>query len=198
MLQTLLFVTVVLYGVLLAFLWGWSILHAYTTPKEAFSRRGLWTLSLLINPAATMWYWYIWRRWAFWALFAPALAFMTFIRPTLESLIQAFVARDLANRFVDLGTIFLDRILFLIPLPILVPLAVFPFLQRLAALAHLGGNDQLTASDRNDQAISFALPFVGFGAAMAYCYKWRRGWALLGLCWFTLLSGVLWSFLRYV
>lgn len=194
MLQTVMFVAVLLYSALLGALWVWAISHAYGTPKEDVSRRGLWVLALLVNPFATMWYWYIWRRWAFWALFAPTLAFLLSIRPTLESIIYAFAVRDLADRFVLLGTLFLERILDVIPLPILLPLVVFPFLHRLAALAHLGGNSELKAPDRNDMAISFALPLVGFGAAMAYCFKWRRGWALAGLVWFVLFAGVIGAF----
>jgi hypothetical protein len=190
MLLTAIFVAVLAYGALLIGLWGWGIVHAYSTPKEAWSRRALWVLALVVNPFATMWYWYIWRRWAFWILFAPAIAFLTFIRPVLESVIRAFAVRDIADRFVVLATIFLESVLDVIPLPILLPLIVFPFLHRLAALAHLGGNSDLRAPDRNDMAISFALPLVGFGAAMAYCFKWRRGWALAGLMWFVLFAAV--------
>ena len=198
MIQTILFFLVILYGALLIALTGWAIYHAATTPKEEASRRALWVMALIINPMATMWYWYIWRRWAFWALFGPALAFLLFIRPTLDGIIQAFTARDIANRFVSLGTWFLDGVLEVIPLPILLPLLVVPFLHQLAALAHLGGNSDLKASDRNDMAISFALPIVGFGASQAYCFKWRRGWALVGLAWFILFAGVIGAFISKV
>jgi hypothetical protein len=198
MLLTLLFLALILYGVLLALLWGWSVFHAYTTPKSAFSRRGLWTLALIINPLASMWYWYVWKRWAFWALFAPAVLFTAFLPFTLEGLIRTFTARDIADRFVNVSTAILENVIDAIPLTVLIPLVVFPFILRLATLAHLGGSRELDAPDRNDYAVTFALPFFGYGAAMAYALKWRRGWALAGLCWFVLASGVCWSFIRYI
>lgn len=194
----LLFLALVIYGIFLAFMWGWSLIHAYTTPKVAFSRRGLWTIALLINPLASMWYWYIWKRWAFWAIFAPVILFSTFLPFALEGLIRTFIARDIADRFVTISTTILENIIEAIPLPILIPLVVFPFILRLAALAHLGGSKELEAPDRNDYAVAFALPLFGYGAAMAYAFKWRRGWALAGLCWFLLASGVVWSFVRYI
>jgi hypothetical protein len=194
----LLFLALVLYGVLLALLWGWSLIHAFTTPKVDFSRRGLWTLALAINPLASMWYWYIWKRWAFWALFAPVILFSAFLPFALEGLIRTFIARDIADRFVNISTTILENVIEAIPLPILIPLVVFPFILRLAALAHLGGSKELDAQDRNDYAVTFALPLFGYGAAMAYALKWRRGWAIAGLCWFLLASGVVWSFARYI
>lgn len=198
MLHGLLFLALVLYGVVLAFLWGWSLIHAFMTPKIDFSRRGLWSVALIINPLASMWYWYIWKRWAFWTLFAPVLIFSIFLPQLLEAVLRTLTMRDLADRFVDIMTAILENIISAIPIPILVPLVVFPFILRLAALAHLGGNTDLEPADRNDQAVTFALPLFGYGAAMVYCFKWRRGWALAGLVWFLLVSGVVWSFLRYL
>ncbi len=198
MYYNLLFLALVIYGVFFAFLWGWSLIHAYTTPKIAFSRRGLWTLAIIINPLASMWYWYIWKRWAFWAIFGPVILFSAFLPFALEGLIRTFIARDIAVRFVNISTTILEDIITAIPLPILIPLVVFPFILRLATLAHLGGSKDLDASDRNDYAVAFALPLFGYGAAMAYAFKWRRGWTLAGLCWFLLASGVVWSFVRYI
>jgi hypothetical protein len=198
MLLTLLFLALILYGVLLALLWGWSVFHAYTTPKSAFSRRGLWTLALIVNPISCMWYWYVWKRWAFWALFAPAVVFLTFLPHALESAVKTFAIREIGDRFVSIATAILNNVIGAIPLPILIPLIVFPFILRLAALAHLGGNTDLEAADRNDHAIAFSLPLVGLGAAMLYCFKWRRAWALAGLGWFLLEGGVVWSFIRYI
>lgn len=195
---TFLFVAIVLYGVTFAFLWGWSVVHAILTPRVEWGRRGLWTAAMVVNPMSAMWYWYVWKRWAFWVLFAPALAFMATLPFALEQMIRAFTARDVADRFVTLGTLFLNNVLDAIPLPILIPLAVLPFILRLAALAHLGANKDLTAPDRNDQAIAFALPLFGFGAALTYCFKWRRAWAALGLAWFVLGTGTIWSFIRYI
>ena len=198
MLLSLLFLALILYGILLAVLWGWSIFHAYTTPKVPHARRGLWTLALIINPLAAMWYWYVWRRWAFWSLFVPAIVFATLLPYALESVVKTFAIREIGERFVNIATALLTNIIDVIPLPILVPLVVFPFIIRLAALVHLGGNTDLEAADRNDHAIAFALPLVGLGAAMLYCFKWRRGWALAGLAWFLLEGGVIWSFVRYI
>ncbi|HWR00196.1 MAG TPA: hypothetical protein VN397_05145 [Candidatus Methylomirabilis sp.] len=195
---TLLFLAIVLYGVIFTLLWGWSVIHAILTPHVEWGRRGLWTAVIVINPVSAMWYWYVWKRWAFWVLFTPALAFMATLPFALEQMIRAFTARDVADRFVTIGTLFLTNVLGAIPLPVLLPLAAFPFVLRLAALAHLGGNRDLTAADRNDQAIAFALPLFGFGAAMAYTFKWRRVWAAFGIAWFALAAGTVWSFVRYL
>ena len=198
MILTVFFLTSVLYGVLFGLLWGWSAIHAFLTPKEALSRRGLWVAAIVVNPATAIWYWYVWKRWAFWALFAPALVFLALLPITLEALVDALAVRDLADRFVAIATLFLQYVVDAIPLPVLVPLAAFPFILRLAALAHLGRNADLTAADRNDYAIAFALPIVGFGGAIAYCFKWRRIWASLGLGWFLIASGTAWSFVRFL
>ena len=193
---TLTFLVLVLYGALLAFLWGWAIVHAFTTPRVDFSRKGLWTLALVLNPMASMWYWYIWRRWAFWSLFTPVILFATFLPSMLERILQALSIRAMADRFVNIMTVILENVIEIIPLPILIPLMVFPFILRLAALAHLGGNTNLDAPDRNDHAVTFALPVFGYGAAMTYCMRWRKGWALAGLIWFLLaMSVVMWLFL---
>lgn len=198
MLLTILLLLLVLYGVTLAFLWGWAIVHAYTTPRIPFSRRGLWTVALCCNPLASMWYWYIWKRWAFWILFAPTFIFAALLPELLEAVIHALSIREIGDRFVSIANVFLTNILDAIPLPVAIPLFAFPFILRLAALAHLGGNNDLEAADRNDHAVTFALPLFGFGAAMTYCLKWRRGWAVIGFCWFLLAVGVTWSLLRFI
>jgi hypothetical protein len=198
MFSTLVFLVAILYSVLFGLLWGWSAVHALMTPREDWSRRALWTAAILINPVTAIWYWYVWKRWAFWTLFAPALAFLAFLPVTLESLVRAFEVRDVADRFVAISTALLQNVIDTIPLPLLVPLVAFPFVLRLAALTHLGANSDLKAADRNDYAIAFALPLVGFGGAIAYCFKWRRAWASLGLAWFLIASGTLWSFVRFV
>ena len=64
-------------------------------------------------------------------------------------------------------------------------LMVFPLILRLAALLHLGRNTELTAMDRNDWVESLASPIFGFGAGMAYCAKYRRGWAMTSLVWWV-------------
>ena len=195
---TLVFLATILYGVLFALLWGWSLIHAFLTPKEALSRRGLWTAAIIVNPITAIWYWYVWKRWAFWALFAPALVFLALLPITLEALVDALAVRDLADRFVTIATLFLQNVVDAIPLLVLIPIVAFPFILRLAALTHLGRNANLTAADRNDYAIAFALPIVGFGGAIAYCFKWRRAWASLGLVWFLIASGTIWSFIRFL
>lgn len=198
LLLTLLFLFLLLYGITLAFLWGWAIIHAFTTPHIPFSRRGLWTIALCCNPLASMWYWYIWKRWAFWTLFAPAFIFAAFFPQLLEAIIRILSIREIGDRFVHIATAILTNTIDVIPLPIAIPLFAFPFVLRLAALAHLGGNNDLEAADRNDHAVTFALPLFGFGAAMTYVLKWRRGWAVAGFCWIFLASGVVWSLLRFI
>lgn len=198
MFTTLVFLAAILYGVLFSVLWGWSAIHALLTPREDWSRRGLWTAAILINPVTAIWYWYVWKRWAFWTLFAPALVFIAFLPYTLETLVRAFAVRDIADRFVALSTLLLQNVIDAMPLALFVPLFAFPFLLRFAALTHLGGNSDLKAADRNDYAIAFALPLVGFGGALAYCFKWRRAWAALGLAWFLVATGTIWSFVRFL
>lgn len=198
MLLTAVFLASVLYGILFACLWGWSAVHALMTPREEWSRRGLWTVAILVNPATAIWYWYVWKRWAFWVLFLPALAFLALLPVTLEAMVQAFAARDVAERFVSLGTLFLTNVVDAIPLLLLIPLVAFPFILRLAALMHLGANSELKAADRNDYAVTFALPIFGFGGALAYCFKWRRAWATLGLVWVLIATGTIWSFVRFL
>lgn len=192
------FILLCAYTALLALLWGWAIYHAFTTPRTPFSRRGLWSATLLINPLASMWYWYVWKRWAFWSLFIPTLVFSAFLPQALQEVLQTLSARDLADRFVSVMNVILTNAIDVIPLFIAIPLFAFPFIMRLAALAHLGGNHKLEAGDRNDQSITFSIPFFGYGAALSYCFQWRRGWALAGLIWFVFASSVTWSLLRYI
>jgi hypothetical protein len=192
---TVFLIAIAVYISLLAFLWGWSIIHAITTPKVDFSRRGLWVGSLAVNPLAAMWYWYIWKRWAFWALFLPAIVFTAFLPVALEQTLRILSMRDVADRFVAVMEMILTYVIDDIPLAVAVPLFTFPFIFRLAALTHLGGNSELEAADRNDHAVTFALPFFGFGASMTYCLKWRKGWAVAGLIWFVSIASVAWLLL---
>ncbi|MFA5129594.1 MAG: hypothetical protein WC477_01595 [Patescibacteria group bacterium] len=187
---TLVFFAIIAYAILLGVLWVWAILHAFSTPKIPLSRRGLWTIALVFNPSATMWYWYVWRRWAFWTLFIPAILFAAFLPLTLERVIQVLSIRDVADRFVAFITPITTHFVQAIPILVAIPLFAFPYILRFAALAHLGGNDKLDAADRNDQAVTFALPIFGYGGALAYCLKWRRGWALAGLVWSLLATAM--------
>jgi hypothetical protein len=198
MLSTLTLILLALYSLILGTLWIWAMVHAAVTPREDLTRRALWTAAIAANPSATVWYWYVWKRWAFWMLFAPYFLFAAFLPFTLEATIRSLASRDLADRFVHISQELLVQVLDAIPLPALIPLIAFPFVFRLAALAHLGGNTTLSASDRNDHAVTFALPIVGFGSAMTYSLRWRRGWAAAGLAWVVLATAVIWSFVRYV
>lgn len=198
MLLTAFFLACILYSIIFTVLWGWSAVHALMTPHEDWSRRALWTAAMAVNPVTAMWYWYVWKRWAFWTLFIPLLAFMLSLPFALEALIRAFTVRDIADRFVHVATLLLQNVIDVIPFPLLLPLVVFPFILRLAALTHLGGNSQLKAADRNDYAIAFALPFFGFGGALGYCFKWRRAWATAGLVWFFVASATAWGFVRLI
>jgi hypothetical protein len=189
-------IVLILYSVLFAFLWGWGIVHAFLTPHVAGSRRGLWMLAMILNPISAMWYWYVWKRWAFWILFAPAILFVLFLPLTLRDVILTFAVRDLADKFVNLASAFLTHVVYALPLGLFIPVCLFPFALRFAALAHLGANSELEAADRNDQSITFALPVFGFGAAMAYCFTWRRVWAVCGLVWIVVMTGILWFFVR--
>lgn len=198
MLLTFLFLALVIYSVLFCVLWGWSIIHALLTPKQDMSRRALWMAALIINPPAAMWYWYIWKRWGFWALFAPALVFVLFLPLTLDAVIKTLEVRSIADRFVEIGTLFSQNVVDAIPLYALIPIVVFPIILRLGALVHLGRNTTLNAADRNDYAIAFALPFAGLGGAIAYCLKWQRLWAAVGLAWFLTVSATIWSFVRFL
>ncbi len=198
MLTSLTLILLSAYGILLGALWVWAMIHAASTPREEWSRRALWTAAIGVNPFATVWYWYVWKRWAFWALFAPYFLFAAFLPFTLETTIRSLASRDIADKFVHISQQILAHVIDAIPLPALIPLVAFPFILRLAALMHLGGNTTLSASDRNDRAVTFALPVVGFGSAMTYCLTWRRGWALTGLLWVLLATAVVWSFVRYI
>ncbi len=198
MITTITLAIITLYGIVLGILWIMAMIHAASTPREDWSRRALWTFAIAVNPSATIWYWYIWKRNAFWVLFAPYFLFAAFLPFTLETTIRSLATRDLADRFVHITQQILANVIDAIPLPALIPLVAFPFVLRLAALAHLGGNTKLSASDRNDQAVTFALPIVGFGSALTYCLTWRRGWAVTGFLWVLLASAVVWSFIRYI
>ena len=185
---TIVLLLLIAYILLLLILWVWALFHAATTPRVPFSRRGLWAFALLINPFACMWYWYVWRRWAFWSLFIPSILFAAFLPMTLGRVLQALSVRDVAERFVHFMMPIMTNFIQAIPLPVAIPLFAFPYVLRLVALGHLGGNTSLDAADRNDQAVSFALPIFGYGVALAYCLKWRRAWATAGLVWCLLAS----------
>jgi hypothetical protein len=198
MISTITLVILAVYGTLLGVLWVMAMIHAASTPHEEWSRRALWIVAIAVNPSATIWYWYMWKRWAFWVLFAPYFLFAAFLPFTLEETVRSLATRDISDKFVHITQQILANVIDAIPLSALIPLVAFPFVLRLAALMHLGGNTKLSASDRNDRAVTFALPIVGFGSALTYSLTWRRGWAAAGFLWFLLASAVVWSFVRYL
>lgn len=166
-----------------AVFWIWGMIHAASTPKTPLRQRLYWSLSLLINPSAAAWYWFVWKRWAFWVLITP--------------LILAFLSLPIAVRtlFTQAEETFLTNLLFALGptwlIILLAALLFFPVVVRLVALFHLGKNFELTAIDRNDWVISLALPVIGLGAGMAYCAKYRRGWAIACLGWWVIMAIIL-------
>lgn len=166
-----------------AVFWIWGMIHAASTPKTPLRQRLYWSLSLLINPSAATWYWFVWKRWAFWVLITP--------------LILAFLSLPIAVRtlFTQAEETFLTNLLFALGptwlIILLAALLFFPVVVRLVALFHLGKNFELTAIDRNDWVISLALPVIGLGAGMAYCAKYRRGWAIACLGWWVVMAIIL-------
>lgn len=166
-----------------AVFWIWGMIHAASTPKTPLRQRLYWSLSLLINPSAATWYWFVWKRWAFWVLITP--------------LVLAFLSLPIAVRtlFTQAEETFLTNLLFALGptwlIILLAALLFFPVVVRLVALFHLGKNFELTAIDRNDWVISLALPVIGLGAGMAYCAKYRRSWAIACLGWWVVMAIIL-------
>jgi hypothetical protein len=156
-------------------LWAWAILHALETPRATTSQRALWGIALVVNPLTAIWYWYVWKRWAFWTLFTPLLGLTISLPLIVRSVLSKADATALTNALFALGS---SR-----QVIVIAALFIFPMILGLAALLHLGKNTELTAMDRNDWIVSLALPFFGFGAAIAYCARFRRRWAMLGLAW---------------
>lgn len=160
---------------LYAAFWVWAMAHAWSTPKADIWQRTFWLLAILCNPVSAVWYWYVWKRWAFWILFTPLLGFFLSLPFVARSILSQADATKFTSILFALGT---ARLVVL-----LAALMIFPLILRLVALLHLGRNVSLSAMDRNDWVISFALPVFGFGAGVAYCARYKRGWALLGLVW---------------
>lgn len=155
--------------------WVWAMIHAWLTPKAVTTQKLFWSGSMFINPSTAVWYWYVWKRWAFWVLFTPIFGFFISLPFIVRSLLTTNNTTNLANALSALGSpwvvVFFSSLL------------IFPFILRLAALFHLGRNGHLSAMDRNDWVVSFAMPIVGFGAGIAYCARYQRTWALISLGW---------------
>ncbi|MCR4279110.1 MAG: hypothetical protein NUV81_04415 [bacterium] len=159
--------------------WCWAVIHAYQTPGADPMQKRLWCVALVVNPLTAVWYWYIWKKWAFIALFTPLLiAFISFPFAVRMALSHA-EATAVTNLLFSFGS---GRLVILTAI-----LMVFPLLLRLVAILDLGKNTKLTAMDRNDWIVAIALPIFGFGAAIAYCARARRGWALVGLIWWIVI-----------
>lgn len=138
---------------------------------------------MIANPATAIWYWYIWKRWAFFSLFTPMLLGFISLPLVVRSVLSKADETNLTNILFALGS---ARLVILIA-----ALMVFPLLLRLAAILHLGKNTELSAMDRNDWIVSLALPVFGFGAGIAYCARYRRSWALIGLLWWVVIAAAL-------
>ncbi len=169
--------SVAIYGVF----WIWAMIHAGSTPHAPAGQRALWVGSMLVNPSAAVWYWYIWKRWAFWLLFTPILGLFV----SLPFIVRSLLTKAEATQFTD--------ILFSLSsssgvLVLIACLIAFQLLLRLAALLHLGRNAELDALDRNDWVVALALPVFGFGAGFSYCVKYRRRWAFASLVWWVAMA----------
>lgn len=172
---------VIFYASLLTYggFWIWAIVHALRTPRATSGQRALWCIAMIANPATAVWYWYIWKRWAFFALFTPILvAFLSF-PIVVRSILTKADKTIISNILFGLGT---PRLVILVAV-----LMIFPLLLKLAALLHIGKNTELTAMDRNDWVVSLALPVFGYGAGIAYCSRYRRRWAMIGLAWWVVI-----------
>jgi hypothetical protein len=172
----LLSVSAIIYGGF----WIWAVYHAFTTPRANLGQRAFWAGSMFVNPASAIWYWYIWKRWAFWLLFTPILG--AFI--SLPLIVRSVLSK--ADETVITKVLFaLGNPQFVFTVSILIS---FSLIVRLVALLHLARNSDLTAMDRNDWVVALALPVFGFGAALAYCAKYKRLWALASLAWWVIIA----------
>jgi hypothetical protein len=160
--------------------WIWAMIHAMRTPKALSEQKLFWAGAMFVNPTAAVWYWYVWKRWAFWTLFSPIFGVFISLPFVTRSLLTRSEATNLTNALFALGT---SRLLITFA-----TLLIFPMLLRLAALLHLGRNRDLTAMDRNDWVVTLAIPVYGFGAAVAYCAKYMRKWALVSLLWWVVIA----------
>lgn len=155
--------------------WIWALIHALQTPRATSEQRGLWSVAMIVNPITAIWYWYVWKRWAFWTLFTPIIGLFFSLPFIVRSVVSRADATALTNALFALGSS--REVIFI------AALLMFPIVIGLVALLDLGKNTHLTAMDRNDWIVSLALPIFGFGAAIAYCARYRRGWAAAGLIW---------------
>jgi len=162
-----------------AIFWLWAVIHATNTPRADKMQRALWGAAMLTNPTTAVWYWYIWKKWAFVALFTPLLIAFVALPFAVRSLFTQAEETAITNLLFSLGS---GRLVILVAI-----LMFFPLLLRLIAILDIGKNTNLSAMDRNDWIVAIALPVFGFGAAIAYCARNRKGWALAGLLWWVVI-----------
>jgi hypothetical protein len=162
------------------FFWIWALVHAAKTPRAPWVQRLLWSLCLLFNPSATIWYWCIWKRWAFWALFTPLLGMFVALPFVTRSLMSKADATGTTNALFALGS---NRLVLICAI-----LLIYPIILRLSVILHLAKNTESTAMERNDWVLILALPTVGFGSAMTYAAKYMKTWALVSLAWLIAFS----------
>lgn len=167
--------------------WIWAIVHALQTPSIPWIRRLFWALTFLLNPLGIVWYWCVWKRWAFWALLTP-LAGIVFALPFgISSVMTKADETAVTNALFALGN---NRLVIFFA-----ALLVFPIILRLITILHLSRNPNLQAPERNDWAVSIALPCIGIGAAFAYVSRNLIHWAFLTLVWLFLFVPLFWHVL---
>jgi hypothetical protein len=159
----------------LAFFWLWALVHAARTPRASWGQRFIWTICLLINPSATIWYWCIWKRWAFWSLFTPLFGVFVALPLVIRSMMSKADATNMTNALFALGS---NRLVI-----IFAAMLIYTIVIRLAVVLHLSKNTEVTAMDRNDWVLTIAMPFIGFGSALTYTAKYMKPWALASLAW---------------
>lgn len=163
-----------------AVFWIWAILHAVRTPGADRMQRLLWGTAMVLNPFTAVWYWYIWKKWAFISLFTPLLLAFVSLPLAVRTIVSHAQETAMTNILFSLGS---GRLVILVAV-----LMVFPLMLRLVAILDLGKNIKLTAMDRNDWIVAIALPVFGFGAAVAYCARTKKRWALVGLVWWVVIG----------
>lgn len=172
--------------IIFTFFWIWSLIHAYRTPRAPFSQRLFWSLCILINPTATVWYWCVWQRWAFWTLFTPLIGIFIALPFAIRSLMSKADATMLTNTLFALGSNALI-VFFAVML-------IFPIILRFVTILHLTKNKEIPAIEKNDWVVTLALPCIGYGTTLFYTTRHLRSWAFTSIMWlvfFTIISKIM-------
>ena len=159
--------------------WNGAMVHAMRTPRVSMSQRIFWTLCILINPTATVWYWCVWQRYAFWALFTPMLGIFLSSPLVVRSLMSKADATMLTDALFVLGSN-----AFVIFFAVLL---IYPIILRLMVALDLTKNNDISAHERNDWVVTMALPSIGFGVALIYAARHQRNWAFASIAWLGVL-----------